>query len=376
MRKKRLLEALRLAINIQQFSMQRRSTPLPPSSELHSPISTATTSAPYFETQIHQIPSIHFLTHCFHFDEVVAIAEDILYTLVNAVVATTDSAVTANGTSNNAALRYRIEERSLHHPLRILTAFITIRHHLFRPCFFHKLRRWRWQWCGGCCFLLESNSVIWTLSLRKMNLALRLLPSELTCPTSEDTQYANVNLLLCKPSARVSCFIKKDDVQQSSNYHKKSVNISCQLMHSHLEESFQRKKKLQVPLPLQKPDLVRTLLIDNYDSYTYNIYQELSVVNGVPPVVIQNDDWTWEELSHYLYEENAFDNIVISPGPGSPACPQDIGENMGVFVEFPLCIYLLLRKMQQKNKLLWNMHDFVILDEYVILSLGATSSFP
>jgi len=49
----------------------------------------------------------------------------------------------------------------------------------------------------------------------------------------------------------------------------------------------------------------------------------------VPPVVIQNDEWTWEELYHYLYEENAFDNIVISPGPGSPACPEDIGANRG-----------------------------------------------
>ena len=28
---------------------------------------------------------------------------------------------------------------------------------------------------------------------------------------------------------------------------------------------------------------VRTLLIDNYDSYTYNIFQELSVVNGGEP---------------------------------------------------------------------------------------------
>nr|XP_025687613.1 aminodeoxychorismate synthase, chloroplastic isoform X1 [Arachis hypogaea] len=157
-----------------------------------------------------------------------------------------------------------------------------------------------------------------------MNLALRLLPSELTCPTSEDIQYANVNFLLSKPSVRVACFIKKDDVQPL-NCDRKNVTISCQLMHSHLEESSKRKKRLQVPLPLQKLDFVRTLLIDNYDSYTYNIYQELSVVNGVPPVVIQNDDWTWEELSHYLYEENAFDNIVISPGPGSPACPQDIG---------------------------------------------------
>ncbi|RRT54836.1 hypothetical protein B296_00033262 [Ensete ventricosum] len=31
---------------------------------------------------------------------------------------------------------------------------------------------------------------------------------------------------------------------------------------------------------ISSDDVVRTLLIDNYDSYTYNIYQELSVVNG------------------------------------------------------------------------------------------------
>jgi len=61
----------------------------------------------------------------------------------------------------------------------------------------------------------------------------------------------------------------------------------------------------------------------------------------VPPVVIQNDDWTWEELCYYLYEENAFDNIVLSPGPGSPACPEDIGENYGLwydnFITFIYC---------------------------------------
>ncbi|XP_038985759.1 probable aminodeoxychorismate synthase, chloroplastic isoform X5 [Phoenix dactylifera] len=72
-------------------------------------------------------------------------------------------------------------------------------------------------------------------------------------------------------------------------------------------------------------EVVRTLLIDNYDSYTYNIYQELSVVNGVPPVVVHNDEWTWEHIYHCLYIEKAFDNIVISPGPGSPTCPKDVG---------------------------------------------------
>ncbi|CAF1863801.1 hypothetical protein Bca52824_045597 [Brassica carinata] len=77
---------------------------------------------------------------------------------------------------------------------------------------------------------------------------------------------------------------------------------------------------------------VRTLLIDNYDSYTFNIYQALTTINGVPPVVIRNDEWTWEEAYRYLYEDAAFDNIVISPGPGSPMCSSDIG----------ICLRLLL----------------------------------
>ncbi|QCE07954.1 para-aminobenzoate synthetase [Vigna unguiculata] len=163
--------------------------------------------------------------------------------------------------------------------------------------------------------------------------SLRLFSSELACPASEGMQYKNVNFLLSRSSLRVSCFVKKGGDVGASNGNGKNINalVSCQLMHNHKEESFVRKRRMQVPL--QKADFVRTLLIDNYDSYTYNIYQELSVINGVPPVVIQNDEWTWEELYHYLYEENAFDNIVISPGPGSPACPEDIG----------ICLQVLLK---------------------------------
>lgn len=99
--------------------------------------------------------------------------------------------------------------------------------------------------------------------------------------------------------------------------------VSSHLARGHLEGSFVGKK--QVNEPSSKLEFVRTLLIDNYDSYTYNIYQELSVINGLPPVVIRNDEWSWEEVCHYLYEEKAFDNIVISPGPGSPTCATDIG---------------------------------------------------
>lgn len=35
---------------------------------------------------------------------------------------------------------------------------------------------------------------------------------------------------------------------------------------------------------------VHTLLIDNYDSYTYNLFQQLAVTNGRAPFVVYNDD--------------------------------------------------------------------------------------
>jgi para-aminobenzoate synthetase len=66
---------------------------------------------------------------------------------------------------------------------------------------------------------------------------------------------------------------------------------------------------------------MRTLLIDNYDSFTYNLYQLLGEVNGRPPVVVRNDaDW-----SQLAIEQ--FDAIVISPGPGRPERPLDFGSS-------------------------------------------------
>ena len=49
-------------------------------------------------------------------------------------------------------------------------------------------------------------------------------------------------------------------------------------------------------------------------------------MNTVPPKVIKNDEMLWEDLHKLIYEEGAFDNIVISPGPGSPMCAKDIGK--------------------------------------------------
>lgn len=57
---------------------------------------------------------------------------------------------------------------------------------------------------------------------------------------------------------------------------------------------------------------MKVLLIDNYDSFTYNLYQQIGVINKNVKVV-RNDKITIEEIKKY-----SADKIVISPGPGRP----------------------------------------------------------
>jgi para-aminobenzoate synthetase len=63
-----------------------------------------------------------------------------------------------------------------------------------------------------------------------------------------------------------------------------------------------------------------TLLIDNYDSYTYNVFHLLAAVSGEEPIVVHNDAVTWRALSRW-----DFDAIVLSPGPGRPERWHDFG---------------------------------------------------
>lgn len=55
------------------------------------------------------------------------------------------------------------------------------------------------------------------------------------------------------------------------------------------------------------------LILDNYDSFTYNVYQLLSEL-GARVEVIRHDKATVEEIAAKGYEK-----IVISPGPGVPS---------------------------------------------------------
>lgn len=54
------------------------------------------------------------------------------------------------------------------------------------------------------------------------------------------------------------------------------------------------------------------LLIDNYDSFTYNLFQYLSEL-GEEVKVVRNDKITIEDI-----EKISPEHIVISPGPGTP----------------------------------------------------------
>jgi anthranilate synthase/indole-3-glycerol phosphate synthase/phosphoribosylanthranilate isomerase len=56
----------------------------------------------------------------------------------------------------------------------------------------------------------------------------------------------------------------------------------------------------------------KILMIDNYDSFTYNLYQYLSEL-GANVVVARNDQITLKQC-----QDLKPDRVVISPGPGNP----------------------------------------------------------
>jgi len=65
---------------------------------------------------------------------------------------------------------------------------------------------------------------------------------------------------------------------------------------------------------------MKILIIDNYDSFTFNLFQQIAVVSGQEPVVVENDRITIDAIRHL-----GPDAIVLSPGPGTPQRAGDFG---------------------------------------------------
>ncbi len=57
---------------------------------------------------------------------------------------------------------------------------------------------------------------------------------------------------------------------------------------------------------------MKLLVLDNYDSFTYNLVHLIEKVSEIPFEVKKNNDITLEEIK-------AFDKILLSPGPGLPS---------------------------------------------------------
>jgi anthranilate synthase/aminodeoxychorismate synthase-like glutamine amidotransferase len=75
------------------------------------------------------------------------------------------------------------------------------------------------------------------------------------------------------------------------------------------------------------------LVIDNYDSFTYNLVQYLGEL-GVEMKIVRNDEFTVDEIESDIKPEK----ILISPGPGTP---DDAGITLGVIDRFAAKVPIL-----------------------------------
>ncbi|HNM96547.1 MAG TPA: aminodeoxychorismate/anthranilate synthase component II [Marmoricola sp.] len=68
----------------------------------------------------------------------------------------------------------------------------------------------------------------------------------------------------------------------------------------------------------------RLVVVDHFDSYTWNLVHLIAGVTGVLPEVMEHNAVQVEELSSY-------DGVVLSPGPGHPASMTDFALGADVF---------------------------------------------
>ncbi len=73
----------------------------------------------------------------------------------------------------------------------------------------------------------------------------------------------------------------------------------------------------------------RILLIDNYDSFTFNLQHLIQIHSDVMLTVRRNDQDFLSEL-----EQGVYAGVVIGPGPGSPEDRHYFGHNQEVILRF------------------------------------------
>lgn len=82
---------------------------------------------------------------------------------------------------------------------------------------------------------------------------------------------------------------------------------------------------------------MKILVLDNYDSFTYNLVHMVEKITGESPAVFRNDEISVEEAGNY-------DMIMLSPGPGIPEEAGNlipvIQEYAGVIPMFGICLGL------------------------------------
>ena len=64
---------------------------------------------------------------------------------------------------------------------------------------------------------------------------------------------------------------------------------------------------------------MKILVLDNYDSFVYNLVQYIGEIDG-EPIIFRNDSITLDKIR--IIDPKA---VIISPGPGTPENPRDIG---------------------------------------------------